>query len=161
MMIAQQIFQKASQPVMRYYTQNGTREQVPGILRALGVTLVQSLGLVDDDDEEAAAISFIRRNLLEARYSPLIVPEEAQNNARIGQDDRVPVTEKERQMVEACVSNIRSDFQDLVMGVIEGNEVLVDRNGIVLLVALHLLELWAVQMVGAASVHDAWKKALE
>jgi hypothetical protein len=43
----------------------------------------------------------------------------------------------------------------------EGEENIVhDGVGIALLVVLHLLELWAVEMVGAGSVAEAWDDAL-
>ncbi|CAJ1928231.1 unnamed protein product [Cylindrotheca closterium] len=174
MMIAQQIFQKASQPMMRYNV-SCTTEQVPGVLRGLGVALVQSLGLLppcnDENDDEAAAVAYIQRNLLDARYAPLMVSwttnEESNGASGTNTNIRVPITDEQQLAIETCIKSIRSDFEDLVMKEEDriddnnnDNEVLVDRNGIVVLVALHLLELWAVQMVGASSVYDAWKKAL-
>lgn len=154
MMIAQQIFQKASQ-----YTRYTTMERAPCILRGLGLTLITRLGLVANRED---ALEFIQRNLLQARYAPLVMVEQNKDD-----DDESPpessvaiiLTEEEQQAIETCVQAIRADFDDLVMeGIDEKDNV--DENGIVLLVALHLLELWAVQMVGAHSVHDVWKKAL-
>lgn len=56
----------------------------------------------------------------------------------------------------ACVARVLPEFEYLKA---RGGEEK-DIDGIVHLVALHLLELWAVELVGAKSVAGAWDDAL-
>ena len=71
-------------------------------------------------------------------------------------------------MVNVCIDRILPDFRLLELSC--GEEEVAqqhksrgetsDANGIKLLVALHLLELWAVELVGPKLVAEAWELAL-
>mmetsp|Transcript_20622 Transcript_20622/g.44795 ORF Transcript_20622/g.44795 Transcript_20622/m.44795 type:complete len:423 (+) Transcript_20622:174-1442(+) len=147
MMLAQQIFQKASRPLGRA-TINA--ELVSPILKALGTTLIRGLNVVDHGKEE----DFIRRYLVDARYSPLVNNDE--NKTARDNNNHTPqtLTNEQLQQVHSCVERILPDFHLLMEG--EGS----DGTGIALLVGLHLLELWAVEVVGAQLVAKAWDEAL-
>eukprot|EP00980_Cylindrotheca_fusiformis_P010541 scaffold2334_cov118-Cylindrotheca_fusiformis.AAC.13 len=148
MMIAQQIFQQASQPL-----RGSCRiEQVPPTLKELGISLLRGL----DVGGKSGQVDFIRRSLLEARYLPL---ENLPSRVRKGTSPPLPValTEDQLTAIEDCISRILPHFEDLLM--VHGS--MDERNGIVLLVALHVLELWAVELVGAPFVSQAWKEALQ
>ena len=153
MMMAQQIFQKASlRPTILMGACVGANgmDRASSVLGVLGAGLVHGLGVVDDGKEE----EFIRRHLLEARYVPLLgdaFPRDSRHH-----DDREPLTKPEREAAHGCVERIVPDFLSLLA---EGEEE-EDRGGIARLVALHLLELWAVELVGASSVARAWDRAL-
>lgn len=146
MMIAQQIFQKASRPLGG----SCSIEQVPDALRYLGVSLLRGLNVGGEDEQDR----LIRRGLLEARYLPLVgdtVREEQSSSQTL------PLTEDQQNAIKACIARLLPNFEDLVM---EGRN-LDERNGIRLLVALHVLELWAVELVGASFVRQAWEEAMQ
>lgn len=155
MVIAQRIFQGASlRPTPLAGTGGGADgAAASSVLRVLGTALVRGLELADDGKEE----EFVRRHLLEARYVPLLGNASAD---AVDRDDergaRRPLTSEQRLAANSRVKRILPDFQCLVE---EGGEE-GDGEGIVLLVALHLLELWAVQLVGASAVARTWDKAL-
>ena len=154
MMIAQQIFQKASRPL-------GPRSSpvspslVPAILKSLGVALIRGLDVVVDCGSEE---EFIRQYLLNARYDPLEFGKSTAGKDTGSEESNTTtqqsLNDAQLRAIKECVERILPDFQDLMF---EGED---DRNGIALLVALHLLELWAVEFVGASSVAKAWDDAL-
>jgi hypothetical protein len=148
MMIAQQIFQKAGRPLGG----GCPIEQVPTLLKELGVSLLRGLGIADGGKEE----DFIRRNLLEARYGPLVGHHTDVREECPPPSQTQPLTEDQLQAIDNCVERVLPNFEDLFMeGPID------ERHGITLLVALHLLELWAVELAGAPFVSQAWEDALQ
>mmetsp|Transcript_37941 Transcript_37941/g.91532 ORF Transcript_37941/g.91532 Transcript_37941/m.91532 type:complete len:335 (+) Transcript_37941:1-1005(+) len=146
MMVAQQIFQKASQPLG---IDASNVRLAPSILKALGTTLIHELNVVDSGSEER----FIRQFLLEARYHPLGLDYGNENrNAGSGKKHiQQSLNNEQQKAVKDCVEGILPDFRLLMEG---------DDKGIALLVGLHLLELWAVELVGAQMVARTWDKAL-
>jgi len=149
MMIAQQIFQKASNPMGRRIDKG----QVPFILRALGVTLLQKLGI--DEITTGKEAEFIRTYLLEGRYDPLNM---IGDNDTKSKHSHHTLTDDQIRTMNTCIEEIMPDFH-LLKGEVEGDDDQ-DGTGIALLVALHLFELWAVELVGTKSVAKAWDEAL-
>lgn len=149
MMIAQQIFQRSSNPMGRRID----KVQVPSILRALGVTLLQKLDI--DDITTGREVDFIRAYLLEARYDPLITIGDYDTTSKQVQHT---LTNEQIQAINTCIDKIIPNFHLLIKGEVEGDNQ--DGTGIALLVALHLFELWAVEFVGTKSVVKAWDEAL-
>eukprot|EP00584_Thalassiosira_punctigera_P008499 CAMPEP_0172532576 /NCGR_PEP_ID=MMETSP1067-20121228/5576_1 /TAXON_ID=265564 ORGANISM="Thalassiosira punctigera, Strain Tpunct2005C2" /NCGR_SAMPLE_ID=MMETSP1067 /ASSEMBLY_ACC=CAM_ASM_000444 /LENGTH=449 /DNA_ID=CAMNT_0013317107 /DNA_START=11 /DNA_END=1360 /DNA_ORIENTATION=- len=160
MMVAQQIFQKASlQPLLAGTLRGaaGDAKLASSVLGALGTSLVRGLNVVDNGEER----DFIRRYLLDARYVPLlgnIVRGESSARGENGSDRtaRQSLTEEQLRVANSCVERILPDFRQLRAGGGEED----DRAGVALLVVLHLLELWAVELVGASLVAKAWDEAL-
>lgn len=153
MMTAQQIFQKASlrtTVLMGAGASTGGMSGISSALRMLGTGLIRALGVAGKGEEE----EFIRHYLLEARYVPLLGDAFPHGSNHLGY--RGPLTKLQRKAANDCLTQIIPDFQSLLA---EGEEE-EDRRGIVLLVALHLLELWAVELGGASSVAEAWDRAL-
>lgn len=186
--IAQGIFHKASRP---FGAVGGRREQrrkrrrrdvdadaendrspaFPYVaLQALGVALIEGIG----GHAPLSPEEFIRTALIETRYDPL---RGRDGRSSTGVVDRAPpcgtgglggavLTDREREVVEACVARVLPDFRtlqsvdDTAWEDRKGMEVAVYRYGIAHLVALHLLELWAVELVGAHSIAEAWDAAL-
>ena len=148
MMIAQQIFQKASNPMGRSIN----KDQVSSIQRALGVTLLQKLEI--DEITTGKEVDFIRTYLLEARYSPLNMISDTSSK-----QVQHTLTNKDMQTINSCIEKIIPDFHLLIKGEVDGDDQ-EDGTGIALLVALHLFELWAVELVGTKSVAKAWDEAL-
>ena len=89
----------------------------------------------------------IHRHLLEAPYHPLISNTQVQFNHTTGL-----LKDAELQLIDICVERILPDFQALIM---EEEENVRDKNGIVLLVALHLLELWTIELAGDAKYMES------
>eukprot|EP00956_Cyclotella_meneghiniana_P018416 scaffold30636_cov100-Cyclotella_meneghiniana.AAC.5 len=137
MMTAQTIFQKASRPL------GSGANNVSSGLKELGIRLISSLNIVDDGQEA----NIIRRYLLEARYHPLINNTQVQYNKATGL-----LTDAELQTIDFCIERILPDFQALIMA---GEKNVMNKNGIVLLVALHLLELWTIELVGDAKYMES------
>jgi len=150
MMIAQQIFQKASNPMGRSIN----KDQVSSILRALGVTLLQKLEI--DEITTGKEVDFIRTYLLEARYSPLNM---ISDNDRTSNHVQHILSNEQIQAINNCIEKIIPDFHLLIKGEVDGDDQ-EDATGIALLVAFHLFELWAVELVGTKSVAKAWDEAL-
>ena len=151
MMIAQQIFKKASNPMGRIIDKG----QVPSILRALGVTLLQKLDI--DEIATGKEMDFIQTYLLEARYAPVNMIGDSDTTSKQVQHT---LTNEDMQTTNTCIEKIIPDFHLLLIkGEVEGDNQ-EDGTGIALLVALHLLELWAVELVGTKSVAKAWDEAL-
>ena len=182
MMIARRIFQLASRPLggkrsassPNVVPGDGSMENAPSILRAIGIALIRGLNVVKYDEEEG----FIRTYLLEARYTPLLhrrtdsttanhnISCEQKRNSTNSRSSSL--TSEQQHMVNVCIDRILPDFRLLELSC--GEEEVVqqhkyrggtsDANGIKLLVALHLLELWAVELVGPRLVAEAWELAL-
>lgn len=139
MTIAQRIFQEASR------TLSGV-EPITA-LKALSKPLFEAL---DMDSRK-----FIRKTLLDTRYAPL--GHNSNNTVRVISDSRreaVPSTNlllsaEEQERVTNCVGRILPLFHSLR-----------GQDGVQELVVAHLLELWAVEMVGANEVADAWEAVL-
>ena len=113
---------------------------------------------------------------MEARYSPLLhrrtdttathyMVEESTSNKSCPP----PLTSEHQQMVSLCIERILSDFRLLGIGGKEDGaqhecrddgSSTDDGKGVQLLVALHLLEMWAVELVGPKLVAKAWDRAL-
>ena len=170
MMIAQGIFQKASRPMGRNVTTEDVQLYAPSILRALGISLIQQL---DIDNTAGKEVEFIRKYLLEARYSPLMDSIDGNSPTTTASIRRKTsnemhtqkvLTNEQLQTINSCIERIIPDFHLLIdkedHG--EGSNSIHhdDGKGIVLLVAFHLMELWAVELVGAESVASAWDDAL-
>jgi hypothetical protein len=182
MMIARRIFQLASRPLggkrsvssPNVVLGDGSMENASSILRALGIALICGLKVVNYDEE----VGFIRTYLLEARYSPLlhhrtdsttanhnISCEQMRNSTNTRPSS---LTSEQQHTVNVCIDRILPDFRLLELSC--GEEEVAqqhksrgetsDANGIKLLVALHLLELWAVELVGPKLVAEAWELAL-
>ena len=76
--------------------------------------------------------------------------------------NKTTLTDEQTQTINACIERILPDFELLIEDREKGNNE-DDGNsskGIVLLVALHLMELWAVELVGSSNVANAWDEAL-
>ena len=159
MMIAQGIFQKASRPMGRNVTTEDLQLYAPSILRALGVRLIQQL---DIDNTAGKEVEFIRKYLLEARYSPLMDSTDDGNKTNEEMHIQKILTNEQVQTINSCIERIIPDFHLLIDKEDHGedNSSHDDGKGIVLLVAFHLMELWAVELVGAESVASAWDDAL-
>ena len=162
MMVAQQIFRRASLRPLRLmgagHVATGAAAEdealalASSLLRVLGTALVRGLRVVEEGREEA----FVRRYLLEARYGPLRCgnPDGGHRDNEGGGRPRKSLTPAQRQAAQTCVVQVLPDFRRLLAEE-EG-----DGAGIALLVGLHLLELWAVELVGAPAVAAAWDGAL-
>ncbi len=181
MMIARRIFQSASRPLggkrgVSYpnaVPEYGSMENSSSILRALGIALISGLNVVNCGEEK----EFIRTYLLDARYSPLLHLGNNSTNYSSLEKDRngkksppPPLATEQQRIISLCVEKILPSFHQLDGGggieedALNKNRVYDgcanDENGIKLLVALHLLELWAVELVGPKLVSDAWERAL-
>jgi len=180
MMIARRIFQSASRPLGGKQSQSGLSpnkvelddgkmEFASSLLRALGIALIRGLNVVNVDEEK----QFISTYLMEARYSPLradtTATHQMEEKSNSNKPCPPPLTSEHQEMVSLCIERILPDFHLLGIG---GKEDGVqhecrddssstdDGKGIQLLVALHLLELWAVELVGPKLVAKAWNRAL-
>ena len=144
MMIARMIFSSASRPMdtIAFHEVDDTIERrhrrILAVLGALGTQLIRELNVIDYGEE----LKFIRKYLLEARYTPLVIDDENKNSNRTTNE------------LESCIKRILPDFKQLLDSshIDDGS----DGVGIALLVALHLLELWAVEIVGPTFVAKAW-----
>lgn len=160
MMIAQQIFQKASlQRITTLIRQ--TQEKSPTLLlKSLGASLIQGLGIISQGEER----DFIQKALLKARYEPLEEYRDILNyqSSPSHSQTKPEWSEEDLKLARACVEGILPEFELLLENEEKGEnkERIGDANGIALLVALHLLELWAVELVGAPLVAKSWKEAL-
>jgi len=150
MMIAQQIFQKASNPMGRRIN----KDQVPAILRALGITLLQKLDI--DEITTGKEMDFIQTYLLKARYTSLNMIGDSNTTSN---HTLYILTDEQNQAKNTCIDKIIPDFHLLIKGEVDGDNQ-DDGTGIALLVVLHLFELWAVELVGTKSVAKAWDQAL-
>jgi len=186
MMMAQRIFQTASQLQPFAVTERTSPQNDPTLefasvaLRALGWELLQGLSTLQPppphdtrSNKYASPHIYIRTHLLQSRYGPLLGQDYFDNNNNDNNHDSdedsntCAITNEQTQAVQDCVARILPDFAALqAMDYHEHDHDKDDHNntggggGIVDLVALHLLELWAVQLVGAPSVADAWKAAV-
>ena len=155
MMIAQQIFQKASRPLGSSMNNN---DIIHLALKELGQSLIRGLEIVEKGQEK----EFIHKYLLKARYYPLHhgnCDNNTQDRHNI-QNISSSLTSKQLQSINSCINRILPEFQQLIV-ISEKENDNMNMNGIVLLVALHLLELWAVELVGHAKyVENAWEDAL-
>ena len=160
MMIARKIFSSASRPmdVMAFHEVDDTIER--RVLGALGTQLIRELNVVDYGEE----LKFIRKYLLEARYTPLVIDDENKNSNRTTnkplswrESHKYNLTNEQHLVVESCIKRILPDFKQLDSSheIINNNDNGSDGVGIALLVALHLLELWAVEIVGPTLVAKA------
>ena len=149
MMAAQRVFQLASRP---FGIAKGTGSSFSAsALRALGAALVEGIGM------EESVEHFVRRNLLESRYLPL---QHGVAMAKGGDDSPSfisgrALTNAEGEAAQACVERLLPEF-DYIQSVSDET----DSDGILRLVALHLLELWAVELVGAKNVANTWNAAI-
>ena len=145
MMIAQRIFQDASQPFGRRHAADNFSSAVEA-LRALGWGLLEELQQQDRSTDSPD--QFIRTALLDTRYVPL----QSSGDERHHESTRLEgLSLPEQEQVAQCIARIMPYFAKLreTGGV-----------GVQTLVVCHLLELWAVEMVGAGSVADAWEAVL-
>jgi hypothetical protein len=163
MMTAQRIFQTASRPFgflppPHPSDQKAVEEHhsfALAVLRALGHELLKGL-----NREESSPSDYIRSALLTSRYAPLGVDDDSSpiiaNNATAR-----ALTMDENAVVASCIASILPEFElldDSSKIQNEGKEE--EESGIVDLIALHLLELWAVELVGAGAVAGSWSAAL-
>lgn len=181
MLVAQRIFQGASRP---FGNLAAAAAAAPGggpqsldnnmaaerhyqfaveALRALGWALLKGLHV-----QESPEI-FIRTFLLDSRYAPLGHDPVAKLNSSTNEDccererrqqqqqQRRNLTALEQENVDVCIARILTEFESLRSS---KEQNVVDDNGIAVLVVCHLLELWAVELVGAPQVANAWEAAL-
>jgi hypothetical protein len=159
MMVASEIFRDASRPfgflAPAAAPQNSPNEEASEhyefavvALRALGWALFERLGM------EGTPSAFIRTSLLDTRYVPLRSGGLPRNDhiTRGQLQTRRRLTVSEEEQVDRCIARILPQFASL-----RSED---DEDGILSLVALHLLELWAVELVGAPSVEHAWEAVL-
>lgn len=179
MMTARRIFASASRPLgWKAFDDDDDverrRRRVVAALGALGVKLIRELNVVEHGEE----LGFIRKYLFKARYSPLIVDDDNRTTTATNESlkrnnfEDCHLTTQQMHAIDLCIERILPDFRHLLVGsgtkdtarievegVTNNND---DRDGvgIVLLVGLHLLELWAVEMVGPGLVAEAWDNVL-
>jgi len=134
MMMAQRIFQEASRVLPG-------REAI-AVLNALSEALFEAL--------EKDAAQFIRRSVLETRYVPLGHVHESSPGSSTRDGSTGRLSPSDQAQVADCVARILPLFESL-------NHL---KNGIMELVLAHLLELWAVERLGAPNVADAWESVL-
>jgi hypothetical protein len=161
MVISQGIFRDASRPLgnlaaapFKQHNPSLEAQQqyefAVAALRALGFGLID--GLVQRLGTTLTPVAFIQTCLLDTRYAPLRL-----NHGGIKNHTTTisrGLTTSEQKEVAQCLERILPQFAKLLK---EGDS---DPDGIVSLVACHLLELWAVELVGAPSLSDAWQAAL-
>ena len=159
MMAAQGIFRDASLPFGFLASAPGGREYGDKIvaerhyqfavvaLRALGWALLKGLGVLGSPD------AFIRKHILNTRYGSLRRGNlgVSNNEVSVEQHPRM-LTPLEEKDVALCIERVLPQFDSL--------QVEQDIDGISILVACHLLEIWAVELVGASAVADAWEAAI-
>ena len=142
MTIAQGIFRDGSRPFI-----NSAAVDPIVALTALSRGLFSGLKLGHKPSE------FIKNELLDARYAPLRRnnPKDS-DNGDTEERTRRSLTASEMERVDNCIARLLPQFSSLS----EGDE----DGGIVSVVLCHLLELWAVELVGAHAVADAWEETL-
>lgn len=141
MLVAQQIFKQGSR-----LGRGELEDRRISVLRARGARLLEHLNI--DNKEE-----WIERNLLEARFKPL---ENSDGRDNPLQESKIELTKRQLDDVAACVDGTMPYFEQIIIEQDENG----DGVGIAQLVALHLMELWAVQLVGASAVGRAWREVL-
>lgn len=169
MMIARKIFASASRPMDMLAFEKLMYRQRLDFLGALGTKLIRELNVVDYGEGEE--LKFIQKYLLEARYTPLVIDDEIINSNRTTNEllsrrevHKYDLTNEQNLVVESCIKRILPDFKQLLDSshlredINNGNGS--DGVGIALLVALHLLELWAVEIVGPTLVAKAWEDVI-
>ncbi len=129
MMKAQSIFIDASQPF-------GSSSLAVDPLAALNALTCK---LFDELEMNISTSSFIKSNILDARYAPL-QSKCNDNTIRIGRR----MSASEEKLVSDCIARLKPQFLTLRD---DGYD-----EGVFSLVLCHLIELWAVEMVGAPSV---------
>ena len=152
MMVAQDVFQAGSRP-FGTLPHNTDITTVAVLLRALAWSLCSQLDL----DPHA----LIRTSLLDTKYVPLHQQQENCSSQppppppppQQKQEDKRgrKLTKSEHKQATICMRRILPPFQWL-----QNNA----DDGVVSLVICHLLELWAVEMVGADSVEAVWEAVL-
>jgi hypothetical protein len=176
MLVAQRIFREASRPFGNVAVAappgGGGHESLDNnmaadrhnqfaveALRALGWALLKGLHVQESPEV------FIRTFLLDTRYAPLGHDLVAKLNSstnedcceREGRQQRRKLTALEQENVEVCIARILTEFESLRSS---KEQNIVEDDGIAVLVVCHLLELWAVELVGAPQVANAWEAAL-
>jgi len=140
MLVAQQIFKQGGR-----LGRGELEDRMISVLRARGVRLLENLNINNQDE-------WIERNLLEARFTPIGNFDERDTF----QENKVELTKRQMDDAEACVDGTMPYFEQIITEQDESG----DGVGIAQLVALHLMELWAVKLVGAGAVGRAWREAL-
>jgi hypothetical protein len=159
MLTAQDIFRTASRPI------DVTPEQVVPALRALGYGLLEGLRYESSSSSSSSPghDEIIRTSLLEARYGPLRRQEEENDDEKenlfnASWQQQQQLSSVQLKQIDDCIQRVLPMFESLMFST-DDNDADDDdgRNGIPLLVALHLMELWAVQWVGPAQVAHVWE----
>lgn len=138
------------------------------ILRKLGWALLKGIGIKECPND------VIRRSLLDTRYRPLGLVRSvstSSSSTQVGNrrnsskgsgggdsttDQKFLLASLDTDMhVETCIAKLLQHFDTL-----KAASQSTDTDGIVLLVMCHLLELWAVELVGASEVGSIWERAL-
>ncbi len=151
MIISQNIFRDASQP-FRVPTTTLANSQLDAefavaALHALTWKLMLELNICHPE-------IFIQEQLLDARYAPLhdfgLNHSENQIKERL-KSKIINLTSTEEGNVANCVAQILPQFKTLreIFG-----------EGVMSITLCHLLELWAVEMVGASTVAELWEAVL-
>lgn len=144
MMVAQGIFRDASRPFGFLAAANNDEQYQFSVaaLHALGWGLFEGLGL------QGTPRAYIQTHLFDRRYTPLGIPTTRNSNGNSSITGTTkPLTASEQEFVSLCIARLLPQFETL-------------NDGISSLVFCHLLELWAVELVGASSVADAWEAVL-
>jgi hypothetical protein len=144
MMTAQGIFRDASRPLGFLAVANNESEQYEfavAALHALGWGLFEGLGL------QGTPRAYIQTHLFDRRYTSLDISTTRNGNSNIATKTK-SLTASEQEKVSLCIERLLPQFEAL------------KSDGISSLVFCHLLELWAVEFVGAPSVADAWEAVL-
>jgi hypothetical protein len=142
MIAGQSIFQSASRPLGFMTAAAGTdaaavqahSEFSIAALRALGFGLIRGLGF-------GSPREVIREHLLETRFGP----QRTQQHCSVRK-----LTASEQELCNACIERVLPKF-----------DAFSHDNGISMLIACHLMELWAVEFVGADYVAEMWEAAVQ
>ncbi len=143
MMIAHGIFRDASRPFQVNTSVGLDFKFAVKVLRALSWRIMKELRMEEDPT------NFIQKHLLDTRYAPLRRGDIGERSVAIEAEHLSNLEEK---AVSNCIARILPQFE-----ILREED---DGDGIVSLVLCHLFELWAVELVGAASVAEVWEAVL-
>lgn len=151
MMVAQDVFQAGSRPFGSPQSSSSKEDKIITTAEQLRVLAWELCSKLNLDPQ-----MLIRTSLLDTRYVPLRDDSTSTITNNLNQPlvppGRTTLTESEQKQVDQCMDRILPPFEWLVTH---------SDEGVLSLVACHLLELWAVEMVGADSVEAVWETVLQ
>lgn len=148
MMIAQQIFSEASRPLEGIAQEQQYQTSVAA-LRALGDALLK--GLVQIEAIPSSEWDWVQTMLIDTRYAPL-----RGDSTNSPMDDvTASLSKSQEEQVHDCIQRILPLFAALHQEQRQDPD-----QGVLRLVVCHLFELWAVELVGAPHVADAWETVI-